>query len=50
MEFRRNGEDKNEAAAHVRKIHPMYGDPDDTRHTAGDDRPLPYELKDRVNI
>ncbi len=38
------------AAARVRKLHPKYGDPDDTTHTKGDDRPLPYELKDRVNI
>lgn len=33
-----------------RKIKPFYGDPDDTSHTTGEDRPLPYELKDRVNI
>lgn len=43
------GEDPPEAAAKVRKFHPMYGDPDDTTHTKGDDRPLPYELKDRIN-
>ncbi|MDP2638789.1 MAG: hypothetical protein Q8P06_01315 [Candidatus Azambacteria bacterium] len=40
----------DKAAAKVRKFHPTYGDPDDTTHTTGDDRPLPYELKDRVNI
>ena len=40
----------NNAAARVRKFHPKYGDPDDTTHTKDDDRPLPYELKDRVNI
>lgn len=34
----------------VRKFHPIYGDPDDTTHTKGDDRPLPYELKNRINI
>lgn len=33
----------------VRKTFALYGDPDDTRNTTGDDRPLPYELKDRVN-
>lgn len=27
----------------------MFGNPDDTTLTSGDDRPLPYELKDRVN-
>lgn len=39
-----------EASKKVRKFHPMYGDSDDTTHTKGDDRPLPYELKDRINI
>jgi len=34
----------------VRKFHPMYGDSNDTTHTKGDDRPLPWELKDRINI
>jgi len=38
-----------EAAAKVRKCHPMYGEPNDTSNTIGEDRPLPYELKDRVN-
>ncbi len=37
------------AAARVRKHFPMYGDPQDTSHTSGDDRPLPLELKDRIN-
>lgn len=39
-----------EASKRVRKTFPMFGDPADTEHTEGDDRPLPYELKDRVNI
>jgi len=39
-----------EAAAKVKKYHPKYGDPEDTSHASGKDRPLPYELKDRVNI
>ena len=34
----------------VRKYHPMYGDPGDTTHTKGEDRPLPFELKDRINL
>lgn len=38
-----------EAAKEVRRMFPMYGDADDTQHTEGDDRPLPLELKDRVN-
>lgn len=39
-----------EAAKKIRKFFPMFGDPDDTTHTKGNDRPLPYELKDRINI
>lgn len=34
----------------IRKYFPFYGNPNDTSHTTGDDRPIPYELKDRVNI
>ena len=44
------GKTDAEAAAKVRKFHPVYGDPGDTTHTTGDDRPLPYELKERVNL
>ncbi len=44
-----NEETLDEAAELLRASHPLYGDPDDTRNTTGDDRPLPYELKDRVN-
>lgn len=40
----------DEAIAIVIKIYPVYGNPDDTTHSSGDDRPLPYEIKDRVNI
>jgi len=31
------------------KSFPIYGDPNEPSYTAGDDRPLPYELKNRVN-
>lgn len=37
------------AAEEMRKAKPIYGDPTDTEQTKGDDRPLPVELKDRVN-
>jgi len=37
-----------EAAERVRKELPIYGDPDDARAGTGDDRPLPDELRDRV--
>jgi len=39
-----------EAMAVVRKHHPIYSNPEDTTHTQGDDRPIPEELKDRINI
>jgi len=41
---------EEEAVKKARKFFPMFGDPDDTTHTKGNDRPLPYELKDRINI
>jgi hypothetical protein len=28
---------------------PMYGDPNDTTSTAGEDRPLPHELRGRID-
>lgn len=58
------GMDKYEAAAEVRKIHPIYEDHDykylikeqksafqfrSLTNTTGEDRPLPYELKNRIN-
>jgi len=46
---RADGLDAEEAATKVKKFYPLYGDPQDTTHTTGDDRPLPYEIKDRVN-
>jgi hypothetical protein len=50
IKLREEGKTSDEAAAQVRKTHPIYGDPEDTTHGSGDDRPLPFELKDRVNI
>jgi polyhydroxyalkanoate synthesis regulator phasin len=41
---------QEEAAKKVRKFFPMFGDPEDTTHTKGNDRPLPYELKGRIII
>jgi len=58
------GMNKYEAAAKIRKSHPIYEDPNYTyltkeqksafqfrslTNTTGEDRPLPYELKDRIN-
>lgn len=39
-----------QTAEQVKKYHPIYGNPEDTTHTQGDDRPIPEELKDRINI
>lgn len=38
-----------DAMAKVRAILPMYGDPNDTTHTSGEDRPLCHELRGRVD-
>lgn len=43
------GLDEREAATRIRQGEAHYGDPEDTEHTSGDDRPLPYELMNRVN-
>lgn len=40
----------DKAAEQVRKHHPIFGNPEDKTHTQGDDRPLPEELKDRINV
>ena len=49
MECLHKGMQEQDAAKAVRKTFPMYGDPADSTHGSGDNRPLPYELKDRVN-
>ncbi len=41
---------EEEAAKEVKKYFPIFGDPDDASTSSGDDRPLPFELKDRINI
>ncbi len=45
----REGRTDEEAAVYARKFQPYYGEPDDTRVTSGDDRPLPIELMGREN-
>jgi len=47
---REEGLSPDEAIIKQRKMFPMYGDPEDTRHTSGDDRPLPHELRGRVDV
>ncbi len=40
----------DEAMDKVRKTYPMYGNPENEQHVSGDDRPLPQELRGRVDI
>jgi len=42
------GLSEEEARRKVRQFFPVYGDPEDTDEAAGEDRPLPHELRDRV--
>ena len=44
-----DGFTKAEAAIKVKRFFPVFGDPDDTSTCTGGDRPLPFELKDRIN-
>ena len=50
IKLRQEGKTPEEAGIRVKKFHPIYGNPDDTTHGSGDDRPFPVELKDTVNI
>jgi polyhydroxyalkanoate synthesis regulator phasin len=50
LKLREEGLDEKEAAKRVAKRFPIFGDPDDTTLGSKDDSPIPYELKDRVNI
>lgn len=47
--FVEQGMSSSEAMIKVRKMFPMYGDPNDTRHVSGDDRLLPNELRGRID-
>lgn len=45
-----SGKTDDEAGEEVRKHNPIYGDLNNETHGNGDNRPLPLELKDRINI
>jgi hypothetical protein len=44
-----DGLSQSEAGDKVKKSRPIFGDPDDTTVSTGDDRPLPYELMGRIH-
>lgn len=46
----RQGMTQEQAHTQARQIHPLYGNPEDTSVARGENRPIPVELKDRVDI
>src|SRR5262249_32355976 len=46
---KRQGMSDEATAREVFKFFGRYGDPDDTSAASGEDRPLPVELRDRIN-
>lgn len=50
LKLKADGLNGEEAGKRVKKSRPIFGDPDDTSTSTGEDRPLPFELKDRINI
>jgi polyhydroxyalkanoate synthesis regulator phasin len=50
IKLQKDGLSAEEAGKIVKKDRLIYGDPDNTSASTGDDRPLPFELKDRINI
>ncbi|PJC01578.1 MAG: hypothetical protein CO073_03300 [Candidatus Komeilibacteria bacterium CG_4_9_14_0_8_um_filter_36_9] len=45
-----DGKEMEEALRQVEKYHPIFGDPENTKKQKGENRPLPEQLKDRINI
>lgn len=50
IKHREDGYSQEAATKIVKKFCPDYGDPNDTSNSTDDDKPLPFELKDRINI
>ena len=50
LKHRDEGLSEEQAVAQLRKAFPIFGDPDDTKNVRGDDRALPFELMERVNL
>jgi hypothetical protein len=49
-EKKQSGLSDEEAAAEAMSVFPVYGEHDDLSNTSEENRPLPFELKDRVNL
>lgn len=50
LKLKEDGLNEDEAGKRVKKSRPIFGDPGDTSTSTGEDRPLPFELKNRINI
>ena len=50
VEELKKGKTMDEATEQVFKWHPIYGDPRDESKRTGENKPLPYELRARINI
>jgi len=46
---RAEGMSEEQASSQLGKSFPIFGNPEDTKNFKGDDRPLPFELKERIN-
>ena len=49
IKYREDGLSIDEATIKVKKFFPIFGNLDDSSTSTEDDRPLPFELKDRIN-
>lgn len=47
--IKNDGLSADDAMEHIRKMFPMYGDPEGTKNASGDDKPLPGEIRGRVD-
>jgi len=50
LKLKEDGLSEEEAGKRIKKSRPIFGNPDDTSTSTGEDRPLPFEFKDRMNI
>ena len=50
LKLKEDGLNEHEAGKRVKESRPIFGDPGDTSTSTGEDRPLSFELKDRINL